>query len=230
MAMLYVFFYMALPRMTNQGKLVQVPDLMGVPIHELEDYLAPYRLRYVVTDTTSYAANLPPFSVLQQFPVKGATVKEYRKIYVTLNAEHPLSVSMPNLIEGSMRQAQLLLSNKGLKLGTVKYVPDITKYAVLEQWHNGKPIAAGKPINQGEAIDIIVGAGLGQRMIEVPNVLNMLLEEADLVLLEYGIHTKIIHHVLNKQVPIGTILRQSPLPETKIRLGTSINLWIADCQ
>ena len=225
-SILYTFFYLVLPYTTNQGKLVQVPDLTGLSLHALDNHLGSYRLRYVITDNTAYSSKLPPFTVLQQFPAKGTAVKENRKIYLTLNAEHPLPVHMPNLIDGSMRQAQLLLTNKGLKLGNIKYVPDITKYAVLEQWHNGHPIPADKLINQGETIDIVVGAGLGKQVIEVPNVLHMSLEEAELLLLEHGIHTKIVHHIQHREAAIGTVLRQNPLPGTMVRLGTAITLWV----
>jgi eukaryotic-like serine/threonine-protein kinase len=224
--MLATFFYMVLPHITNQGKMVQVPDVKGVHVDALDDYLRKHHLRYVITDNSGYSDQLPPFTVLQQLPATGAWVKENRKMYLTLNAENPPLVAIPDLIEGSIRQAKLLLKNKGLKLGNIKYLPDITKYAVLEQWHNGHPIPSGKLIHKGSTIDLVVSAGLSTTIIEVPDVLKMALEEADLVLLECGMRIGIIHRVKNKQAIVGTVLQQNPVPATKVPLGTTINLWV----
>ncbi|MGI2257420.1 PASTA domain-containing protein [Candidatus Cardinium hertigii] len=221
-----MFFYIALPYITRQGKLVQVPDLTGMPLEALDGALSKYDLRYIITDNSSYAAELPPFTVLQQFPAAGAWVKTKRKIYLTLNAENPPLVSMPHLIEGSIRQAQLLLKNKGLKLGKIKYVPDITKYAVLEQWHDQHPIPTGKSIHKGSTIDLVVGAGLGEQIIEVPDVIAMPLEEAHVTLLERGMRIGVVHHLKKSDAPIGSVIQQNPMPATKVPLGTSINLWI----
>ena len=224
---LYFFFYIALPYITHQGKIVQVPDLTGIHLDALDEKLSKDHLRYVITDSSGYSAQLPPFTVLQQFPAAGAWVKENRKIYLTLNAAHPPLVSMPNLIEGSIRHAGLLLKNKGLKLGNIKYVPDVTEYAVLEQWHNGHPIAAGKPIHKGSTIDLVVSAGLGNQTIEVPNLTNMPLEEAKLILLEQGMQIEVSDYVENKKTSVGTIISQKPAPGTKVLLGSSIHVSIA---
>lgn len=229
-ALLYAFFYIALPYVTHQGNIVQVPDLTGIHLESLDPnldgYLKQYHLRYDITDNIAYSAELPPSTVLQQFPAAGAWVKKNRKIYVTLNAAEPPLVSMPKLIEGSVKQAQLLLKNKGLQLGNIKYVPDITECAVLEQWHNGHPIPPGKEIHKGSTIDLVVSAGLGKQMIEVPNLINMPLEEANLIILERGMRIGILHSVRTKEQAIGSIIRQNPLPGAKVRLGTAISLWI----
>ncbi|WP_339043776.1 PASTA domain-containing protein [Cardinium endosymbiont of Tipula unca] len=225
--MLFGVFYAVLPRITNHSKTVQVPDLTGIHLDALEPFLTKHRLCYVVTDNSGYSANLPPFTVLQQFPAAGASVKENRKIYLTLNAENPPLVGMPNLIEVSIRQAQLLLKNKGLKIGNMKYVPDITKYTVLEQWYNGKPIPAGRSISKGSSVDLVIGAGLGTQIIEVPDVLGMPLEEASLILLERGMRMGLTSTVKNKTAAIGSVVRQNPTAGTKVRLGVAVNLYVA---
>ena len=225
-AILYTIFYIALPHITHQGKIVQVPDLTGVHQDNLDAYLSKHHLRYFITDNSGYSDQLPPFTVLQQFPTAGNYVKKHRKIYLTLNAERPPLVHMPNLIDGSIRQAHLLLKNKGLKLGNMKYVPDLTPAVVLEQWYNGNPITAGKLINKGSTIDVVVGADLSSQIIEVPNVLEMPLEEANLVLVERGIRMGIVHLVENRAAAVGSVVGQNPEPGTKVPLGTAINLWV----
>ncbi|MDD9140050.1 MAG: PASTA domain-containing protein [Candidatus Cardinium sp.] len=227
--LLYTFFYIILPKFTQQGKTVKVPDLTGMPVEALDDFVHQKRLRYAITDHNDYSSKLPPLTVLQQFPLAGALVKEGRKIYVTLNASHPPSTAMPNLVEASVKQAQLLLKNQGLKLGEIKYVPDITKNTVLEQWHNGHPIAAGQPIHKGSTIDLVAGGGLGKQQVTLPDVVTLPLEEASLLLLEQGIRTGIVHTVQKNsstKEAIGCIIAQNPTAGSKVPKGTTINLWV----
>ena len=225
-AMLYIFFYIVLPHITNQGKTVPVPDLTGIHIDALHAHVKQYHVNYIITDTNCYSSQAAPFTVLKQFPLPGALVKKNRKIYLTLNAASPPSVHMPNLIEGSIKQAQLLLKNKGLVLGQIKYIPDIAKYAVLEQWHNGKPIATGELITKGSMIDLVIGAGLGKQIIEVPDVIHMPLEEANFIILERGMRMGIVHSVQDETIKVGYIARQNPAPNTKVPLGTTLHLWV----
>lgn len=224
---LQVLFWGILPAITRAGKLVVVPNLIGCTLQEVEKIIQANHLRLLITDNKGYSSRIPAHAVLQQYPAKGAEVKINRRIHVTLNAAHPPLVSMPNLLEGSIRQAKLLLHNKGLKLGKIQQVPDIA-HAVLEQWYKGEPIEPGKMIHQGEAIDLVVGMGLSKQMGVVPDLLNMSLEEATLILLEHGMRIGIVHRQKNPQVAIGTILQQQPLANTKVPLGTAINLWLVD--
>ena len=228
--MLYAFFYTALPYLTAQSKAIQVPDLLGFSINDLDQALSSRRLRYVLTDSSIYSATMPPLTVLHQFPEKDAWVKPNRKIYITLNAKAAPLVSMPNLIDGSLRQAQLLLANKGLKLGKITYVPDLAKYAVLEQWHNEQPIASGKLVKQGDCIDVVVGSGLGNQKIQAPSVLDTTLDEAELVLLEHGIQTKVVYHAVSEEqkAMVGHVLKQHPVAGTWVRTGSIMRLWVAD--
>src|SRR6478735_2140771 len=72
-----VYFYIYLPNATNHGEEIVVPDLQGVKVEDLEKFLKDHRLRFSVNDS-AYSDTMPPLSVLRQFPVAGAKVKENR--------------------------------------------------------------------------------------------------------------------------------------------------------
>src|SRR5688572_3258226 len=86
--LLGVFFFVYLPATTNHGETITVPDVVGMPMEKLEDYLDERSLRFYVHDS-SYHSDQKPFVVLTQYPPKGSKVKEDRKIYVTLNMKNP---------------------------------------------------------------------------------------------------------------------------------------------
>src|SRR6185295_18060431 len=90
------YFYIYLPSTTNHGEEVTVPNLTGLNVVQLEAILAPFQLRYEVGDS-SYSADHPPLTVLQQFPKPGHKVKENRKIYVSINRSSTPTLPVPNL-------------------------------------------------------------------------------------------------------------------------------------
>ena len=127
------FFYVYLPVSTNHGETLTVPDVRGVVIDDLDEFLNERNLRFEVTQDSGFSPDYPPLAVLKQLPMPNAKVKENRKIYVTLNAESPPLVRMPKLIGGSVKNAQLVLKTYDLKLGEIIYRPNLAMNYVLDQ-------------------------------------------------------------------------------------------------
>ncbi|HNI15217.1 MAG TPA: PASTA domain-containing protein, partial [Cyclobacteriaceae bacterium] len=103
-----LYFYVYLPQVTNHGETITVPNVVGMNYSELEDFLGNLDLRYEVGDST-YSGNYPPLTVLKQYPPAGAKVKENRMIDITLNQLMPPNVPVPNLIDGSLIDADAVL-------------------------------------------------------------------------------------------------------------------------
>src|SRR5262245_21428562 len=94
-----IYFYIYLPNTTNHGEQIVVPFLINKDLAEVESTLTPLKLRYEVGDS-SYSADYPPLTVLQQHPQAGHLVKSNRKIYVTINRKTPPTLPLPDLIAG----------------------------------------------------------------------------------------------------------------------------------
>ena len=86
------FFFIYLPFTTNHGEAITVPDLKKMNVMELEDFLDSRDLRYEVSDCT-FVAGVTPLSVLAQYPLPGAKVKDGRKIYVTIVSNSALGTT-----------------------------------------------------------------------------------------------------------------------------------------
>jgi len=227
---LFLFFQFILPALTHHGQYITVPNLKGIYLEEVDTRLTRRNLRFEVTEYFAYAPDSPPMTVLQQYPQAGDRVKEGRKIYLTLNTQTPPEVKMPHLVDGSVRNAQVCLKSNGLLLGAITYVPDIAPNAVLEQWCQGKEIPAGTSIAVGTKIDLVVGAGLGDKVVEIPSIVGMKLEDANALLLELGIkmgHTTYQYDA--NQLP-GTILQQDPDAGRPVSIGDRVDLWLAERQ
>jgi eukaryotic-like serine/threonine-protein kinase len=226
--LVFVFFEWALPRITKHGQSITVPNLKGIHVEALDEFLTRRNLRFKITDDVAYSPVYPPSVVLEQHPKAGAQVKEGRRIYLTINASQPPEVSMPNLVDGSVRNAQVILKSKGLSYGEIKYVPDIAKNAVLEQYYQGQPIAPGTRIAQGSQIDLIVGAGLSKQLLKVPDLVGKRLEEAELLLLDVGIQMGKVVYPSGDSQSSGVVSEQLPKAGTKVRWGTAVDLWLIE--
>ncbi|HPA35705.1 MAG TPA: PASTA domain-containing protein [Chitinophagales bacterium] len=166
---------------TNHGEYVVVPDIKGKPLFDAKKELNEYDLDYLVTDST-YDETKPPMAVIDQQPAKGAKVKENRKIYLTLNASQPPSVKVPNIMDNSKRQAELILSSWGLKTGRYIYIPDMAKDAVLNLQIDGKYVKPGISVPKGTVVDLVLGDGFGNQIAEVPPLTDLTVLEARAVL------------------------------------------------
>ncbi len=116
-----------------------------------------------------------------QEPEAGATVKEGRTIFITVNRKTPPSIQMPNLVNTSFRNALLTMQSYRLVMGDTTYRPDVAAGAVLEQWVNGKQVAPGTLVPFGSRVDLVIGEGLSD-MQDVPNLIGMTWGEAKAII------------------------------------------------
>jgi len=233
-----IFFHVYLPSTTNHGETVTVPDLEGLHEEEITDFLSRRNLKYEVMTDSGFTQEYQPLTVLTQYPLPGSKVKENRKIFLTLNAVNPPQVKMPKLIDGSIKNAALLLESYGLEVGQIKYIPDLAQNAVLEQNYGGEPIEAGTFIPKGAKIDLLVGDGLGNTTLEVPELDGLVLDEAEVVIMGSGLK---VGNILFRDPSLAdrdpkdeiqqaedrlVIVKQSPSAGKRIRIGEEIDIWL----
>lgn len=241
--LVFIFFFIYLPVTTNHGESITVPDVTGIVLSDLDDFLDSRNLRFEVTVDSGYDANLPPLAVLKQVPKPNSKVKENRKIYVTLNSETPPHIKMPKLVGGSVKNAQLILRTYDLKLGEIKYVSDLALNYVLEQRFQDEEIEEGDKITKGSVIDLVVGDGLGKQSLESPNLIGLDQESAELAIVGSGLKIGEIGYdqegiaviemeegdstyTVEEQVSPGAVFKQFPEPGKGMILKQSVNIWV----
>jgi eukaryotic-like serine/threonine-protein kinase len=172
---------------TRHGESVKVPDFSGLTMGQIGKLSANKDFELVVVDSV-YDASKPKGSVISQDPQPGSHVKANRKIYLTLIASLPEQVSMPDLVDLSLRQATAILQTYGLKLGSISQVPDIANNAVLRQLYRGRAIEKGKLLTKGSTIDLVVGSGLGGDKVQVPFLIGKTRQEAIMELHRFSLN------------------------------------------
>lgn len=175
-AVLYWAFFASLGFITGHGKEVSVPALIGKNVKESIAILE--QQGFDVDVDSSYVPEQKALIVLSQQPVGGTTVKKGRTIFIIVNKLTPPQTPMPNLVNMSFRSAEMLLASNRLVLGDTIFKPDIAQGAVLNQMLNGKDIAPGTMIPQGSKITLVIGDGLGNKEINVPDLSGLSYPEA----------------------------------------------------
>ena len=88
-------------------------------------------LRFEIIDSTRFVPDLPPLSVIEHLPAAGSEVKKNRKIYLTVNPSGYRTLTVPNLIQITRRNAESMIKAVGFELGEITYEDNIGKDMVL---------------------------------------------------------------------------------------------------
>ncbi|WP_457616162.1 PASTA domain-containing protein [Lutibacter sp.] len=148
---------------TNHNQKIQVPNLAKKQLDEVDKILGELSLKWIVIDSASYNPNYPKKSVISQTPEEGDFVKEYRKIYLTLNPSGYKKIKIPNLLGKTKRQVTSQLKAIGFRISDKNsYVSDIAKDVVRGLKYKGKRLKVGDEIPKNSLITLVLGDGRGR--------------------------------------------------------------------
>jgi beta-lactam-binding protein with PASTA domain len=223
----FLFLKIYLPIYTNHGETVSIPDLSGYTFSEAIEVLEDSGLQYEVSVDSGFHLDKKTFEILKQIPPSNTQVKTGRKIYLTLNAKNAPLLKMPNLVNTPLKNVQEILSNMGLERGEIIYVPDIGANVVLEQRYAGVKIPEGFEVPKGAKIDLMVGDGLGNQVLSVPDLVGMDQIDAEFLILGSGLRVGEKKLMDTNTASPGEVVLQSPSAGTQVSTGEAINIWIA---
>ena len=230
---LYISFFATLHWVTKHGEELKIPDVRGKDVTAAIAELKAMHFEVYVDST--YEPNIKSLKVLKQMPDTGAIVKEGRTVFLTVNMLTPPQVPMPNLVNLSYRSAEMLLRNNKLRVGDTAHVPDIAAGAVKQQLFNHREIKPGDMITQGSKISLVIGDGLGNTQFDVPDVRGMTVDEAMILLNQYGLQIIVVANDQMSEIrdtATAFVHDQSPLPinesgaVNRIKEGDIIDLKI----
>ena len=207
--LIFVICFQLLKVWTNHGEYLRVPDVKGKTFQEASTFLETQGFDVVVQDSVYYDT-IAPTVVYKQFPDPDATVKVNRTIYLTINRASAPLIDMPNLVGMSFRNAELELRARGLKLGDTTFVPDIAKNAVKDQLFDGSSIKPGTKVSMGEKISLVLGAGIGNEEVPVPDLFGLPYPEALTLMEANGIDLFVVLDPDLKDTMAGFVYWQNP--------------------
>ena len=216
---------------TQHNRELIVPDFTNMTVAEAEALAADAGMRVEVTDSV-FAKRIRKGAVRDQNPSPGSKVKEGRRISLTINALNAKKVTMPNLIDLSMRQALAELQSRGLVLGKLIYVRDMATNNVLRQLHGNREIAPGTTVETDTVVDLVVGLNpdteastyvpdvLGKRYMSAVDALHK--QSLNIKTLRFDDSVKTYEDSLD-----AVVYRQSPeASDIPVNLGNDVSLYL----
>ncbi len=166
-AILFAFFT-SLKAITKHGQDAIVPSVTGKNLKQVSTQLEGFELEV----DSIYLPYKDPLEIIYQEPAAGNRVKKGRTLFITVNKITPPSIVMPDLVNMSFRNAVLTLKSFRLEMGDTIFKPDIAAGAVLQVLQKGLNVRAGQNVAIGSRIDLVVGAGLSDSTMMVPNLIG----------------------------------------------------------
>lgn len=231
--LLMLLFFGSLGLLTRHGATLKIPAVTGQSLADARKTLETQGFEVQIQDSV-YFDTIAPLQVIKQFPEADNLVKENRKVFLTINRSVPPFVEMPNMVNMTFRNADMVLKQYGLKLEDTVFRPDFAKNAVLDQLYQGQSIKPGTKIQQGSKITLVLGNGIGDTGFLVPDLVGLTYNDAKIQLEADGLILGAA--VINRNVTDTSgafVYRQSPVPfnmdekkPNRIRQGQSVDLWM----
>lgn len=208
------------------GQEYETPYVVGLYVDELEN--EGLGLQFVIIDSI-YQANQRGGYILRQDPDSGALIKKGRKIYLTVTSYNPESTNMPDLHSLSVRNAISQLENAGLHGGKLIFVDD-PHHTVLEQKYKGRTVAAGKQMDKGATIDLVVGRGSGKDLTITPYLVGMSPNKARRNILSASLNIGTEHFDGITDMSRAIVYKQIPIysGRSDISYGATVEVWYCD--
>jgi len=213
---------------TNHNDVIKVPNFHGIHVMDLDSLVEYYDLRYLIIDSI-FDKSKEKGIVVNQDPFADTDVKKNRKIYLTINSLKARKVSFPDVFDLTLRQAVNQLERNGFKIGKLEYQADIATNKVLAFKVNGVFIEIGQELYHGTIVDLVVGQGLGDEKVLIPDLIGLSRKEANIVLKSTSLNIGLEY--FDDSVSDSTtaiIYKQYPPAGDKkmISMGSSLDLYL----
>ena len=212
---------LVMPYYTKYNESITVPDVTRISLEEAETLLTSMGLRFEVAHRRADSA-FPANYVIDQTPSASILVKPNRKIYLTVNASVKPKGIVPNVVDLSLRNAQVQLQNYGFQIGAISYESSRFKNTVLRQ-----SINEGAVVDRGISIDLVVSDGFGDKIVTIPPILGLRLPDAQFILREAGLRVGEIRFQPIEKIPPNTVLDFSPKVSSLVE-GESLTLILSE--
>lgn len=213
--------FFVMPFYTNYNQGVTVPDVTKISLDEAEELLERNGLRHEVLDRRANSV-YPANYIIDQSPSAKQIVKPNRKIYLTVNTAVTPQTVVPNVVNMSLRNAEIQLENHGLVVGTTSYETSRFRNTILRQ-----SVAAGDTVGRGTVINLAVSDGLGSRLVTVPDIQGMRLTEAEQALTSVGLLVGEIRFQPSLEYEPNRVINFTP-DDSELNEGQSLLLVVSE--
>jgi eukaryotic-like serine/threonine-protein kinase len=157
--------------------------------------------------------------VLETDPASGEEVPVGSAVNLVV-AESPEPVAVPAVIGRTQEDARAAIEAAGLQLGNVESRSSGQPAGIVLETNP----AGGTEVERGSSVNIVVSSGAAK--VRVPNVTGQDVTAAEATLLQQGF--EVIRQPQDTcDVPVDTVMAQTPAPDTEVDQGSRVVLTVA---
>ena len=222
-----------LDNLTRHGEKVAVPNVINKKIKDLNASLVSKGFPYEIMDSV-WEKNLPKGIIFKQKPAPGDSVKEGRKIYLTITArtDEMIKLSIRSIVNGTSapREAIEYLSSIDLEHGKTIFEPHEWNNIVLGfQDENGNKLKDGDKLKAGSKVTLVVGQ-VNAEKVRTPKVMGLQLKEAVSILKRKLLNVSITENgdracIEGIDSSVARITMQRPACGEEINIGKEVLLF-----
>ena len=230
--LLFFLYLKFLDIYTLHDKHILVPDYSNFHISQLDSISNENNIRYIIIDSVSDLEK-PKGIVINQIPKPNTKVKKKRRIYLTITETNTSVVKFPDVYDLTLRQALRQIELTGLLVGKLEYKSDIATNKILDFNVNGISIFEGQEILKGTTVNLVVGKGLSEEYVFVPDLIGLSRVEAHIVLKTSSLNIGSEFYDENcEDSTLAVIYKQTPSFENdnELKLGSTIDLFLKNPQ
>ena len=220
---LFLFFdSLLMPIVTRKGKESRVPEIIGLNMEQAQELLSNLDLGIRII-SEEHNPDKPSGVILTQNPEVGSVMKKGRNIRVTISKGGKL-VDVPGLKGISLRQAEIMLAEKGLKVGDISWVYNDTY--PQEVVISANP-SFGTTVPKGISVSLTVNKFTPEGAVIVPKFVGKNIEEAQNLAKESGLEIGIIRYKVDNSLLPRTVMEQIPKAGAEVNRGSNVELVIS---
>lgn len=197
---------------------VEVPDLIGKSELEAGQILGELGLR-IGEVSYEYSDKIPEDMIMKQVPSPGTRVSRGTAVDIVISRGVEV-VIVPDVTGLSLDRAKELIKKAGLQFEVIE--------EESETYEKGKVIrqspSAGDSIKKGEKVLLVVSSG--PAFVSVPNLIGLDSLSARNQLISLGLTVEVMDVEVFEESQIGKVVQQNPDPNTKVRKGTKVTIWV----
>ena len=200
------------------GGETKIPDVIGKNKNEAIKLLEDANLSPIV-QTTRFDEKYGKDNVMYQKPAAGNTVKNGRRVYLTVSGGEIL-VAVPFVVNKTIRDAQITLERAGLNLGKIDSVEsELPASTIVEQQYY-----QGKEVPKGTSVSIKVSVGPQVGMIRLPGLQGKSFTEAENILKSLSLVIGNKTYIQSSNYLPNTVVDQDPGEGTLLKINDPVNL------
>jgi len=213
--------YLTLALIIKSEDTVIVPSLEGKDVVYALELLTELELNTKVKGS-EYTADIPKNYVVFQEPQPGAEIKKGRDVKIILS-KGPKTVSMPNLLDLSVQQANIILEEYGICQGELSrtYNKKVEKDHIIAQVPS-----QGTMISRGGCVDLLISMGVQSKAFKMPDLIGLTLEDALQSIEKVKLVIGEIKSSYHKNKPRDIIVKQAPTSGHRVIAASPVSLLI----